>query len=144
MFPPLLPLMQWVASTLHTTSEHAVSSITTADAAHLGCQQSTELTQELDERITLEDMWHSVFWVVPSVWNVCAEVSEHPVSSILIGGANKKVLVRTTDELGTDSVPKCRQIKFRRWASPKTKNRKFTTRWKCEIKFNLLAPELFF
>ena len=28
--------MQWVASTLHTTSEHGVSSITTADAAHLG------------------------------------------------------------------------------------------------------------
>jgi len=36
--------MQWVASTLHTTSEHAVSSITTADAAHLGFQQSTYLT----------------------------------------------------------------------------------------------------
>ena len=36
--------MQWVASTLHTTSEHGVSSITTADGAHLGCQQSTELT----------------------------------------------------------------------------------------------------
>ena len=36
--------MQWVASTLHTTSQHGVSSITTADAAHLGCQQSTELT----------------------------------------------------------------------------------------------------
>jgi len=30
--------MEWVASTLHTTSEHGVSSITTADAAHLGCQ----------------------------------------------------------------------------------------------------------
>jgi hypothetical protein len=28
--------MQWVVSTLHTTSEHGVSSITTADAAHLG------------------------------------------------------------------------------------------------------------
>ena len=28
--------MDWVASTLHTTSEHGVSSITTADAAHLG------------------------------------------------------------------------------------------------------------
>ena len=28
--------MQWVASTLHTTSEHAVSSIITTDAAHLG------------------------------------------------------------------------------------------------------------
>ena len=36
--------MEWVASSLHTTSEHGVSSITTADAAHLGCQQSTELT----------------------------------------------------------------------------------------------------
>ena len=36
--------MQWVASTLHTTSEHGVSSITTADGAHLGCQQSSELT----------------------------------------------------------------------------------------------------
>ena len=33
-----------VASTLHATSEHAVSSITTADGAQLGCQQSTELT----------------------------------------------------------------------------------------------------
>ena len=30
--------MEWVASTLHTTSEHGVSSINTADAAHLGCQ----------------------------------------------------------------------------------------------------------
>ena len=28
--------MQWVASTLHTTQEHGVSNITTADAAHLG------------------------------------------------------------------------------------------------------------
>ena len=28
--------MQWVARTLHTTSEHGVSSITSADAAHLG------------------------------------------------------------------------------------------------------------
>ena len=36
--------MQWVANTLNTTSEHDVSSITTADAAHLSYQQSTELT----------------------------------------------------------------------------------------------------
>jgi len=36
--------MQYVASTLHTTSENVVSSITTADGAHLGCQQSTEQT----------------------------------------------------------------------------------------------------
>jgi hypothetical protein len=31
-------------STLYTTSEHGVSSITTADAANLACQQSTKLT----------------------------------------------------------------------------------------------------
>jgi len=30
--------MEWVSSTLHTTSEHGVSSITTADGPHLGCQ----------------------------------------------------------------------------------------------------------
>ena len=30
--------MELVANTLHTTSEHGVSSITTADAQHLGCQ----------------------------------------------------------------------------------------------------------
>ena len=36
--------MEWVASTLHTTSKHGVSSITTADAHTSGCQQSTELT----------------------------------------------------------------------------------------------------
>jgi len=40
--------MQWVASTLHTTSEHGVSNITTADAAQLGCQQSTKLTPTAD------------------------------------------------------------------------------------------------
>jgi len=40
--------MEWVASTLHTTSENGVSSITTTDAAHLGCQQSTELTPPAD------------------------------------------------------------------------------------------------
>ena len=28
----------------HTTSERGASSIITADAAHLGCQKSTELT----------------------------------------------------------------------------------------------------
>ena len=30
--------MEWVTSTLHTTSVHGVSSIITADAQHLGCQ----------------------------------------------------------------------------------------------------------
>jgi len=39
-------LMEWVASTLHTTSEHGVSSSTTNNKSwctHLSCQQSTEL-----------------------------------------------------------------------------------------------------
>ena len=36
--------MEWVASTLHTTSEHGVSSITTADAHTSTGKQSTELT----------------------------------------------------------------------------------------------------
>jgi len=30
--------MEWVASTLHTTSEHGVSSITYRWCAHLGCK----------------------------------------------------------------------------------------------------------
>jgi len=41
--------MEWVASTLHTTSEYGVSSITTNNESwceHLGCQQSTELTPQ--------------------------------------------------------------------------------------------------
>ena len=42
--------MQYVASTLHTTSENVVSSITTADGAHLGCQQPTELPSPLPPR----------------------------------------------------------------------------------------------
>jgi len=40
--------MKWVASTLHTTSEHGVTSITTADAHTSGCKQSTELTPPAD------------------------------------------------------------------------------------------------
>ena len=36
--------MGWVASTLHTTSEHGVSSITTADTHTSAAQQLTELT----------------------------------------------------------------------------------------------------
>ena len=40
--------MEWVASTLHTTSEHGASSITTADAHTSAAQQSTELTPHAD------------------------------------------------------------------------------------------------
>jgi len=40
--------MQWVASTLHTTTEHGVSSITTADAHTSADSSSTELTPPAD------------------------------------------------------------------------------------------------
>ena len=36
--------MEWVASTLHTTSEHGVSSIITADAHTSAASSRTELT----------------------------------------------------------------------------------------------------
>jgi len=63
--------MQWVANTLHTTSEHGVSSITTADAAHLGCQQSTELTP------TGRFKWTRPFRAKDEIWflRVCHHIS---------------------------------------------------------------------
>ena len=39
--------MEWVASTLHTTSEHGVSSITTTDA-HTSAASSRQLTPTAD------------------------------------------------------------------------------------------------
>jgi len=39
--------MQWVASTLHTTSEHGVSSIITADA-HTSAASNRQLTPPAD------------------------------------------------------------------------------------------------
>jgi len=36
--------MEWVASTLHTTSEHGVSSIITADVHTVAASSRTELT----------------------------------------------------------------------------------------------------
>jgi len=40
--------MEWVVSTLHTTSEHGVSSITTADAHTSAASSRTELTPPAD------------------------------------------------------------------------------------------------
>jgi len=60
------------SSTLHTTSEHGVSSITTADAAHLCCQQSTELTPTglfKWTRPVLHERWNLVSARVPSHFN---------------------------------------------------------------------------
>ena len=64
--------MEWVASTLHTTSEHGLSSITTADAAHLGCQQSTELTPspaDLNGLVSFVERRNLVSACVPSHFN---------------------------------------------------------------------------
>ena len=63
--------MEWVASTLHTTSEHGVSSITTAGNAHLGCQHSTELTS------TGWFKWTCPFRLKDEIWflRVCHHIS---------------------------------------------------------------------
>ena len=86
--------MQWVASTLHTTSEHGVSSITTADGAHLGCQQSTELTPP-----TGRFKWTLPFRPKDEIWflRVCHHIStgfyepqttEPPPGGIATGGSD--------------------------------------------------------
>jgi len=66
-------LVEWVASTLHTTTEHGVSSITTADAAHLGCQQSTELTPhaDLNVLVSFAERRNLVSARVPSHFKLC-------------------------------------------------------------------------
>ena len=64
--------MQWVASTLHSSSEHVVSSITTADGAQLGCQQSAELTPhrtDLNGLIRFAERRNLVSARVPSHFN---------------------------------------------------------------------------
>ena len=73
--------MQWVASTLHTTSEHGVSSITTADAAHLGCQQSTELTPppaDLNGLVRFAERRNLVSACVPSHFNCLLPLDDGP------------------------------------------------------------------
>jgi len=63
--------MQWVDSTFHTTSERGVSSTFTADGAHLGCQQSTELTP------TGRFKWMRPFCAKDKIWflRVCHHIS---------------------------------------------------------------------
>ena len=63
------------------------------------------------------------FGLFPSIWILCADVSEHSVCSILRGGVRRKdsscshdlriLLVHTTYEDGTNSVLKRWYIKFR-------------------------------
>ena len=64
--------MQRVASTLRTTLNHAVSSITTADGAHFGCQQLTELTApptDLDGLVRFAERLNLVSARMPSHFN---------------------------------------------------------------------------
>ena len=65
--------MQWVASTLHTTSEHGVSSITTADAHTSAGQQSTELTPHPPGRFK----WTRSFRPKDEIWflRMCHHIS---------------------------------------------------------------------
>ena len=70
--------MEWVASTLHTASEHGVSSITTADAAHTSAASSrpnwrprqfklTRLFRRQDEIWFLREC-HHISNAVYSLW----------------------------------------------------------------------------
>jgi len=63
--------MEWVASTLHTTSEHGVSSITTADAHTSVGQQSTERTPiaDLNGLVRFAERRNLVSARVPSHFN---------------------------------------------------------------------------
>jgi len=59
--------MEWVASTLHTTSEHGVSSITTADA-HISAKW-TDAPTDLNELDCLAETRNLVSARVPSHFN---------------------------------------------------------------------------
>jgi len=63
--------MEWVANTLHTTSEHGVSSITTADAHTSAGQQLTELTPPagLNGLVRFAERRHLFSARVPSHFN---------------------------------------------------------------------------
>ena len=65
--------MEWVASTLHTTSEHGVSSITAADAHTSDCQQSTELTPPQGRF-----KWTGSFRAKDEIWflRMCRHISD--------------------------------------------------------------------
>ena len=75
--------MEWVASTLHTTSEHDVSNITTADAHTSAASSSTELTSpaDLNGLVRFAERRNLVSARVPSLlnWpssNLCATVGQ--------------------------------------------------------------------
>jgi len=76
--------MEWVASTLHTTSDHAVSSVTTADA------HTSAASSRLNWRPTGRFKWTRPFCAKDEIWflRVCHHIStglyvrflqQHPV-----------------------------------------------------------------
>jgi hypothetical protein len=89
--------MEWVASTLHTTSEHGVSSITTADVH----------TSAASSRLN----WHPcrIKWTRPfrrktkSGFCACA-VTFQTQSTILLDGSSKEMFPRRSLMMQTESV----------------------------------------
>jgi len=80
--------MEWVAITLHTTSEHGVSSITTSDGAHLACQQSTELTP------TGRFKWTRPFRTKDEIWflRMCHHISSGLYRNEIAREINKMII----------------------------------------------------
>ena len=61
--------MEWVASTLHTTSEHGVSSITTADAHTSAGSSRTDAHADLNGLVRFAERQNLVSARVPSHFN---------------------------------------------------------------------------
>ena len=80
--------MQWVASTLHTTSEHGVSSITTADA------HTSAVSSRLNWRPPVRFKWTRPFRTKDEIWfqRVCHHISTglaHCVAELLVSNISK-------------------------------------------------------
>ena len=84
--------MEWVASTLHTTSEHGVSSITTADAhtPRLSVVDRTDAPADLNGLVHFAKRRNLVYARVPSHFN-------WPLATAL--PANRKQTSRPTDHV---------------------------------------------
>jgi len=61
--------MEWVASTLHTTSEHGVSSITTADAHTSTASSRTDAPADLNGLVYFAERLNLVSALVPLYFN---------------------------------------------------------------------------
>jgi len=78
--------MEWVASTLHTTSEHGVSSITTADAHTSAASSRTDAPADLNGLVHFAERRNLVSELVPLQFKrslVMAVMLDTPCSEVV-------------------------------------------------------------